>query len=224
LTARGAFKRETCNKGGKEGGCPSDWKEGVAVCALQKLHLKHKVMNLPLPRFPASNRNSMPMKIGLLSDTHGFYDPLIAKYFKGRDQIWHAGDLGDLSVARHLEAIAPLKAVYGNIDGGEIRHEFPEDLIFECAGMKVWMTHIGAYPPKYNILTLKKLEKIRPQLFICGHSHILKVIPDKRLGLMHFNPGAAGKHGFHKVRTLLRFEINNAQLENLEVIELGPRA
>ena len=164
------------------------------------------------------------MKIGLLSDTHGYYDPLIAKYFKGRDEIWHAGDLGDLLVAQKLEEVAPLRAVFGNIDGADIRNEYPEDQIFECGGMKIWMTHIGAYPPKYNLLIKKRLEKIKPGLFICGHSHILKVIPDKTLGLVHFNPGAAGKHGFHKVRTLLRFDIQNSRLENLEVIELGPRA
>lgn len=163
------------------------------------------------------------MRIGLLSDTHGHLDDRIFQYFEECDEIWHAGDIGTAEVSEKLAAYRPFKAVYGNVDGGQLRIQFPEDLWFDCEGVSVWITHIGGYPPKYNRRTKEILKERTPDLFICGHSHILKVMHDKERGLLHINPGAAGLQGFHKIRTLVRFDINSAKISNLEVIELGKR-
>ncbi len=162
-------------------------------------------------------------KILLLSDTHGYLDDRIKHYAEQANEIWHAGDIGTTQVSDALAEIKPLRAVYGNIDGTELRKEFPLDNRFELEGMDVWMTHIGGYPGKYNPRIKEEITQNPPDLFITGHSHILKVMPDKKLNLLHMNPGAAGKHGFHKMRTMLRFEIENGKTQNLEVIELGVR-
>jgi hypothetical protein len=165
------------------------------------------------------------MKIGLLSDTHSFLDEKIFDYFASVDEIWHAGDIGDDEVADRLEAFKPFRAVYGNIDGGKLRIRYPEDQIFGLEGVSVWMTHIGGYPPRYNSRTRDAIRKYNPKLFICGHSHILKIMPDaKRPGSLCINPGAAGKYGFHIEKTIVRFELNLGRIENLEVIKLGKRA
>lgn len=158
-------------------------------------------------------------KILLLSDTHSYIDDAILRYASEADEIWHAGDIGDLKVTDALSKKAKLRAVYGNIDEAKIRGEFPEHNRFSCEGVDVWMTHIGGYPPKYNNRVRDELRHNPPRLFICGHSHILKVMPDPKLNLIHMNPGAVGKHGFHKVRTMLRFTIDGKKIENLEVIE-----
>ena len=158
-------------------------------------------------------------KILLLSDTHSYIGEDIIKYVKQVDEVWHAGDIGDLSVTDAIKAIKPLKAVYGNIDNSKARAEFPLHNRFFCEDVDVWITHIGGYPNKYNINIRSEIQSNPPGLFICGHSHILKVMPDKKLNLLHMNPGAIGKHGFHKARTMLRFEINRKQIQNLEVIE-----
>lgn len=162
-------------------------------------------------------------KILLLSDTHGYIDNDILKYVKQADEVWHAGDIGDVKVTDAIKALKPLRGVYGNIDGTEIRNEFPEHNRFICEDVDVWMTHIGGYPPKYNSRVMEKIKQNPPRLFICGHSHILKVMPDKKLNLIHMNPGAVGKHGFHKVRTMLRFTIDGKKIDNLEVIEFNKR-
>ncbi|GAA0725165.1 metallophosphoesterase family protein [Aquimarina litoralis] len=162
-------------------------------------------------------------KILLLSDTHSYIDDRILHYVEQADEVWHAGDIGDLSVTDAIENIKPLRAVYGNIDNDKARVSFPLHQRFHCEKVSVWITHIGGYPPKYNSNTRKEIQNNPPDLFICGHSHILKVIPDKTNGVLHMNPGAAGKHGFHKVRTMLRFTIDQDKIENLEVIELGKK-
>lgn len=165
------------------------------------------------------------MKIGLLSDTHTFLDEKIFEYFKDVDQIWHAGDIGNDELADQLEAFKPLRAVYGNIDGGKLRVRYPEDQIFSMEGVSVWMTHIGGYPPRYTTRVKTAIMKYNPKLFICGHSHILKIMPDKkRPGSLCINPGAAGKHGFHIEKTVVRFELSEGEIKNLEVIKLGKRA
>lgn len=162
-------------------------------------------------------------RIGLISDTHNYLDDAVYKHFDQCDEIWHAGDFGTADVSDKLKAFKPLKGVYGNIDGRDIRDEFPEKLIFTCEDVKVFMTHIGGYPEKYVPAIREELYAERPKLFICGHSHILKVIYDKKLQCLHMNPGAAGKHGWHKVRTLLRFVVDGDRMSNCEVIELGAR-
>ncbi len=159
-------------------------------------------------------------KILLLSDTHGHLDQTIIKYAKQADEIWHAGDIGDLMVTDTLQKLKPLRAVYGNIDGTDARKEFPLHNRFICEGVDVWITHIGGYPSRYNPAIKEAISNNPPQLFISGHSHILKVMPDKKLNLLHMNPGAVGKHGFHKVRTMLRFTVHLGKIENLEVIEI----
>ena len=164
------------------------------------------------------------MKILLLSDTHSYIDDRIISYAQQADEIWHAGDIGDLKVTDALKKIKPLRAVYGNIDDKEARLEFPLNNRFICEGMDVWITHIGGYPDKYNIEIREEIKQNPPQIFICGHSHILKVQFDKKLNCLHLNPGAAGTHGFHQMRTMLRFEIIAGKISNLEVIELGLRA
>ncbi|WP_291077415.1 MULTISPECIES: metallophosphoesterase family protein [unclassified Empedobacter] len=158
-------------------------------------------------------------KILLLSDTHSYIDDRILEYAQQADEIWHAGDIGDISVTDKLAEIKPLRAVYGNIDDNKAREEFPLNNRFTLEGVDIWITHIGGYPGKYNPAIRKEITENPPKLFICGHSHILKVMPDKQLGLIHMNPGAVGKHGFQKVRTMLRFELNKGKIENLEVIE-----
>ncbi|CAL2103635.1 Phosphoesterase [Tenacibaculum sp. 190130A14a] len=162
-------------------------------------------------------------KILLLSDTHSFIDDQILKFVKQADEVWHAGDIGDLKVTDTIKEYKPLRAVYGNIDDKDARAEFPLDNKFEVEGVRVWITHIGGYPNKYNQRVREDLKIEKPQLFICGHSHILKVQFDKKLNILHLNPGAAGNHGFHKVRTMLRFELENAAVKNMEVIELAHR-
>ncbi|WP_299124665.1 metallophosphoesterase family protein [uncultured Tenacibaculum sp.] len=162
-------------------------------------------------------------KILLLSDTHSFIDNQILKFVKQADEVWHAGDIGDLKVTDTLKKYKPLRAVYGNIDDKDARAEFPLDNKFVIEGVSVWITHIGGYPNKYNLRVREELKRERPKLFICGHSHILKVQFDEKLKLLHLNPGAAGNHGFHKVRTMLRFEIDKGVITNMEVIELAHR-
>ena len=162
-------------------------------------------------------------KILLLSDTHSYIDDAILKYVKQADEVWHAGDIGDLSVTDKIKHLKPLRAVYGNIDDSKARAEFPLHNRFICEGVNVWITHIGGYPPKYNNRVREDLYIDPPDLFISGHSHILKVMPDKKLNLLHMNPGAAGKHGFHKMRTLLRFHIDAKEIKNLEVIEFNKK-
>jgi putative phosphoesterase len=162
-------------------------------------------------------------RIGLIADTHHYIDEAILKHFEACDEIWHAGDFGTIAVANALREIKPMKGVYGNIDGQDIRSEFPETLQWQCEGVKVLMTHIGGYPPKYNPHSKPLLLSYKPQLFICGHSHILKVMYDDKLQCLHMNPGAAGKQGWHKVRTIIRFVIDGNNIKNCEVIELGTR-
>jgi putative phosphoesterase len=162
-------------------------------------------------------------KILLLSDTHSYIDKAILKHVKQADEVWHAGDIGDLSVTDEIKAIKPLRAVFGNIDDAKARTEFPLHNRFLCEGVDVWITHIGGYPPKYNGKVRDALIENPPDLFITGHSHILKVIPDKRLNLLHMNPGAVGKHGFHKKRTMLRFKIDGKDIKDLEIIEFERR-
>lgn len=165
------------------------------------------------------------MKIGLISDTHGYLDERVFEYFKDCGEIWHAGDIGNRDVITQLKNFKPVRAVYGNIDGAGIRQEYPENQRFVCEGVDVWMTHIGGYPPRYNPKVLKSLKENTPRVFVCGHSHILRVMPDKNLNnLLYLNPGAAGVEGFHSIRTLLRFEINQGKLSNMEAIELGKRS
>ncbi len=164
------------------------------------------------------------MKIGLISDTHGYLDEQILKHLENCDEIWHAGDFGNLAVADTLAASKPLRGVYGNIDDYALRAVYPRNLRFTCAGLDVLMTHIGGYPGKYHPDIRSEIKTNPPGLFICGHSHILKIIPDKTNGLLHINPGAAGRHGFHKVRTLVTFEIEAGKIRELKVVELGKRA
>jgi len=162
-------------------------------------------------------------KIGLISDTHAYLDESVFNHFKDCDEIWHIGDFGNAEVADQLEGFKPLRAVYGNIDDQGLRLRFPEDLRFTCEEVDVWLTHIGGYPGKYAARIKKEITANPPQLFITGHSHILKVMFDQKLKCLHLNPGAAGKQGWHKVRTLMRFEINGSKIENLEIIELAGR-
>ena len=161
-------------------------------------------------------------RIGLLSDTHSFLDDAIFKYFDECDEIWHAGDFG-VGVAEKLEAFKPLRGVFGNIDAIDVRAVYPEHLRFNCEAVDVWMTHIGGYPNHYAIGVKPEIYTKPPMLFISGHSHILKVIYDEKIKCLHINPGAAGKHGWHKVRTLIRFCISDEKIHNLAVIELGDR-
>jgi len=162
-------------------------------------------------------------RIGLISDTHSYLDDAVFKHFDNCDQIWHAGDFGNIELADKLAAFKPLKGVYGNIDGKDIRQIYPEHLRFNCEGVDVWMTHIGGYPGKYSPAVKKEIYLNPPKLFICGHSHILKVMPDKTIGCLHLNPGAAGQQGWHKVRTLMRFNLDGDKIQDLQVIELAGR-
>ena len=160
-------------------------------------------------------------KIGLLSDTHGYWDERYIRHFESCDEIWHAGDIGSIEVADRLAAFRPLRAVYGNIDGRELRLRFPQTLRFEVEGAQVLIKHIGGYPGHYDPSVRGSLLTRPPQLFISGHSHILKVKYDRTLSMLHINPGAAGKQGFHRVRTLVRFVVDQGCFSDLEVIELG---
>jgi putative phosphoesterase len=162
-------------------------------------------------------------KIGLLSDTHSFWDDKYEKYFGECDEIWHVGDIGSMEVADRLAAIAPLRAVYGNIDTYDMRRRFGEILRFKCEDVDVLMKHIGGYPGRYDPSVRGILMACPPKLFISGHSHLLRVLYDKTIGCLHVNPGAAGQSGFHKVRTLVRFAIDGSEIKDMEVIELGDR-
>jgi len=159
-------------------------------------------------------------RIGLLSDTHTFLHPKLFDFFKDVDEIWHAGDIGNIETADKLATFKPFKAVYGNIDGNNIRNEYPKVQVFECESMKILMTHIGGYPKRYEPSILKLIKKEKPKLFISGHSHILKVINDPEYKLLHINPGAAGRSGLHKVSTMLRFNIDQSRINDLEILEL----
>ena len=163
------------------------------------------------------------MKIGLISDTHGYLDEKTFSYFKECDEIWHAGDFGTIEVAQKLAEFKPLVGVYGNIDNNTIRQEFPEQQNIEREGLHILMMHIGGSPPRYNPRSKKIIKTKMPDIFICGHSHILKVMNDQSMNLLYINPGAAGFQGFHKIRTLIRFDINNSKPQNMEVVELGKR-
>lgn len=163
------------------------------------------------------------VKIGLISDTHSYLDDAVFKHFEQCDEIWHAGDIGNIGLADQLAAFRPLKAVYGNIDGADVRIVYPENLRFKCEDVDVWITHIGGYPGKYSPQVRSEIYANPPQLFICGHSHILKVKFDERIKCLHLNPGAAGKQGWHKVRTLMRFNIDGAKIQDLQIIELNGR-
>ena len=160
-------------------------------------------------------------RIGLLSDTHGWWDERYAKHFAECDEIWHAGDIGSMLLVERLQEIAPLRAVYGNIDGGDVRRMFTEVYRFRCEEVEVVMTHIGGYPGHYSPAIYKRLVANPPQLFISGHSHILKVMYDTQLGCLHINPGAAGIQGFQTVRTLVRFTVDGKEIKDLEVVELS---
>lgn len=162
-------------------------------------------------------------KIGLISDTHNFLDDAVFTHFEKCDEIWHAGDFGNLQLADQLAAFKPIRGVYGNIDGQDIRNVYPEMMRFTVEGLDVLMIHIGGYPNRYVPVVKEIMLQNPPKLFISGHSHILKVIYDKKFQCLHLNPGAAGKQGWHKVRTLQRFDINDGRIQNLEVIELGNR-
>ncbi|MEP6535893.1 MAG: metallophosphoesterase family protein [Bryobacteraceae bacterium] len=157
------------------------------------------------------------MRIGLLSDTHGFLDEAVFSYFSACDEVWHAGDFGSVEVLDRLQAFKPTRGVYGNVDGAELRAGLTEDLSWDCEGLSVYMTHID------NPRAKKELRRLQPGLFICGHSHILKVTRDPTLGMLHMNPGACGHHGWHKIRTMLRFTVEAGKVSAVEAIELGPR-
>ncbi len=164
------------------------------------------------------------IRVGVISDTHGYFPPSVFTHFSECDEIWHAGDIGTLEVLESLQKFRPIRAVFGNIDGKEIRQETAENLVFTIEGLKVFMTHIGGYPGRYSPDARKVIDQEKPGLFICGHSHILRVMSDPaRPGLLHMNPGAAGIHGFHKVLTVLRFTIDAGKISHLQAIELGER-
>lgn len=162
-------------------------------------------------------------RIGLLSDTHGSIDEQLYTFFKDCDEIWHAGDIGNIEIADKLQEFKPLRAVYGNIDGQDVRVEYPQHQRFMCEGVDVWMTHIGGYPGRYDRNVYPEIYNNPPKIFISGHSHILKVMNDSKLDLLHINPGASGRYGFHKKRTAVRFSIDKERIFDLEVIELGTR-
>lgn len=160
-------------------------------------------------------------RIGVLSDTHGYLDKRVLEHFQDVDEIWHAGDIGSTEVLQQLREFKPTRAVYGNCDSGDVRYSLQEFYRFRVEDMDVLLTHIGGYPGHYNAVAMRKLYANPPQIFVCGHSHILKVQYDKSLRMLCLNPGAAGHYGFHRVQTLLRFCISGNKVEDLEVIELG---
>ena len=172
-------------------------------------------------KFTANTRHLT--RIGLISDTHGFLDDAVFTHFREVDEIWHAGDFGPAAIADALSSYRPLRGVYGNIDGNDIRSSYREQLVFPCEEITVMMRHIGGVPPRYNPVTLRELRTHRPTLFIAGHSHLLKIQYDERLACLYMNPGAAGRHGWHKVRTLIRFTVDGTEIRDCEVIELLPR-
>jgi len=159
------------------------------------------------------------IRIGVLSDTHGYLPSQVFQHFQDVDEIWHLGDIGNMEVLTQLEKFKPLRAVYGNIDGAEVRQACSYHLHFTLGEVSFLMIHIGGYPPKYNAETISLLNECKPQVMLCGHSHILKIMPDAQRNLLHINPGACGNHGWHKVNTMLRFEIENGRLNNLKLIE-----
>lgn len=161
------------------------------------------------------------VKIGLISDTHSYLDPAVFEHFKQCDEIWHMGDIGNPEVIRKIQQFKPTKAVYGNIDEPEIRYEFPENLFFEMEGLSILITHIGSLPGRHTKRIRDLFKKYKPDLFICGHSHILRVIKEK--SYIYINPGAAGNHGFHHTRTIMRMDLADGKIKNMEVIELGRR-
>ena len=164
------------------------------------------------------------MKIGLLSDTHSWLDKRVFHYFKDCDEVWHAGDIGNLAITRALAAFKPLRAVHGNIDGHEIRLQYPQTLCFTCEGLRVWITHIGGKPPHYTMKVRAMLHQEVPDIFVCGHSHILRVMHDtQHPPLLYLNPGAAGREGFHHVRTILRFTLQNKKIAHMQAIELADK-
>ena len=163
------------------------------------------------------------MRIGLLSDTHGFLDDAVFTHFASCDEVWHAGDFGPVELLDRLKEFKPTRGVYGNVDGDQVRSELQPSLTWDCEGVRVYMTHIGGYPGNYDRNAKQELLQCRPGLFVCGHSHILRVMRDPALGLLHMNPGACGHHGWHKIRTLLRFVVADGKISDLEAIELGPR-
>lgn len=162
-------------------------------------------------------------RIGLISDTHSFLNPKVKEYFSACDEIWHAGDIGDIQVMDELAAFKKVRAVHGNIDDNVVRSVYPRNQRFKCEQVDVWLTHIGGYPNRYSPFVKEEIVKNPPNLFICGHSHILKIMYDKKLDLLHLNPGAAGNYGIHKVITLLRFTIDKSDIKDMEIIELGNR-
>ncbi len=162
----------------------------------------------------------MSIIIGCLSDTHGLYDERLTEFLETCDEIWHAGDIGSLQVVKRLTSLKPLKAVHGNIDGNEIRQLFPEHQRFMCEDVDVWLTHIGGYPGRYDFRVKGEINESPPRLFICGHSHILRIMNDEKLGLLHINPGAAGRSGFHAVQTAVRFTVSGSGISDLDVLEL----
>ena len=165
------------------------------------------------------------MKIGILSDTHGWLDDRILHFFKDCDEIWHAGDVGSIDVIEKLSAFKPTIGVFGNIDSHEIKTVFPEFQMIKREGVNIIITHIAGNPSRYNKAVSDKLKEVIPNMLVCGHSHILKVMADKKnYNMLYVNPGAAGKHGFHKMRTIIRLELNQGRIENMEVIELGKRS
>lgn len=162
--------------------------------------------------------------IGLISDTHGFLDERVFEHFKDCDEIWHAGDVGAIEIINQLQSFKPVRFVFGNIDSKEIQWQLPEHQFFTQEGFDIWMTHIGGAPPNYNPAIRKKLKEKIPDIFVCGHSHILRVIRDEKMNnMLYLNPGAAGNEGFHKVKTLLKFSLDNRKISNLGVVELGKR-
>lgn len=163
------------------------------------------------------------MKIGLISDTHGYLGPTVMDYFRDVDEIWHAGDIGSHHLADALEKFKPLRAVFGNIDDPLMQRRFPEDNWFTCGELSLLMTHIAGAPPNYNPRVRKMLKDKKPDVLICGHSHILRVVRDPAYGIIYLNPGAAGNQGFHHMKTLLRFSIQGKEIQNMEVVELGRR-
>jgi putative phosphoesterase len=162
-------------------------------------------------------------RIGLISDTHGFLDDAVLKHFEQCDEIWHAGDFGNHSIAEQLQNFKPLKGVYGNIDGYDVRSIYPQKLVWTCEKVAVYMTHIGGYPGRYAPGIKQELITNKSNLLICGHSHILKIMYDDKIGCLHMNSGAAGNHGWHTVKTIVRFAIDGANIKECEVIEMGKR-
>ena len=163
------------------------------------------------------------IRIGLISDTHGYLDATVADHFKDCDEIWHAGDIGELSLIQELEKLKPVRAVFGNIDDHDITSRFPEDLWIEIEGFIILITHIAGSPPHYNPRVKKLIQEKAPNILICGHSHILKIMKDKERNIIFINPGAAGQQGFHHMRTIVRFSLDSKEMKKMEVIELGKR-